>query len=146
MLRQLSLALVFAALTLINASVHAEQKQVVGQFEIHYIALDSTFITPEVASTYGIKRSRYNGLVNITVLDTRQDGNPAVAVDIKGFAKNLLDARAELEFKEIREGQAIYYIAQVPFRDEEVIHFNLAIRHDNELNTSLKFKQKFYVN
>ncbi|WP_373291412.1 DUF4426 domain-containing protein [Shewanella litoralis] len=123
----------------------AEQKQQVGNFDIHYMALNSTFITPEIAKTYGIARSGYNGLVNITVLNTNQEGNPPVAVEISGIANNLIDARMTLDFKEIREGDAIYYIAEVPFRDDQEVNFDIAIKYANQLNTSLKFKQKFYV-
>ncbi|PMG31484.1 hypothetical protein BCU94_08650 [Shewanella sp. 10N.286.52.C2] len=126
-------------------TVQAEQKQTVGNYDIHYMALGSTFITPAIAKTYGIERSNYNGIVNIAVLDTSKEGNPAVAVEIAGVANNLLDARMDLEFKEIREGDAIYYIAQVPYRDDQQINFNLTIKYGNKLNTSLKFKQKFYV-
>lgn len=66
--------LLSAALFCIPAQ--AEQKQQVGDFAIHYIALSSTFLTPNIAKTYGIKRSRYTGLVNIAVLDTAQQGSP----------------------------------------------------------------------
>ncbi|MDD8059369.1 DUF4426 domain-containing protein [Shewanella sp. ER-Te-42B-Light] len=124
---------------------HAEQKQQVGNFDIHYMALNSTFITPQIAKTYGIERSGYNGLVNITVLNTQLPGNPAVAVEISGVANNLIDARMTLDFKEIREGNAIYYIAEVPFRDDQEVNFTVAIKYTNQLNTTLKFKQKFYI-
>ncbi|WP_373292840.1 DUF4426 domain-containing protein [Shewanella algicola] len=124
---------------------HAEQKQQVGNFDIHYMALNSTFITPQVAKTYGIERSGYNGLVNITVLNTQLPDNPAVEVEISGIANNLIDARMNLDFKEIREGNAIYYIAEVPFRDDQEVNFTVAIKYTNQLNTTIKFKQKFYV-
>ncbi|MCL1141536.1 DUF4426 domain-containing protein [Shewanella gaetbuli] len=139
------LALLTLTLLLVTTQVHAEQKQQVGHYEIHYMALNSTFITPEVAKNYGIDRSSYNGIVNITVLDTNQAGNPPVAVEITGIANNLLDAKKTLNFKEIREGNAIYYIAQVPYRDDQLVNFNIGIKRGNKLNTSLKFKQKFYV-
>lgn len=126
-------------------SVFAEQKQSVGNYDIHYMALGSTFLTPTIARSYGIERSSYTGLVNIAVLDTSQEGNPAVAVEISGIANNLLDARIELKFREIREGKAIYYIAEVPYRDDQEINFQIAIKHKKKLNTALKFKQKFYV-
>jgi hypothetical protein len=126
-------------------NAHAEQKQEVGHFDIHYMALSSTFITPEIAKAYGLERSSYNGLVNITVLNTMQEGHPAVPVEISGIANNLIDARITLDFKEIREGQSIYYIAEVPYRDDQEVNFTIAIKYGNQLNTALKFKQKFYV-
>ncbi|ARD21640.1 DUF4426 domain-containing protein [Shewanella japonica] len=143
MLRTILLSLLLS-LTVISHAF-AEQKQQVGNFDIHYMALSSTFITPSIAKTYGIERSNYNGIVNIAVLDTSQEGNPPVAVEISGIANNLLDARITLDFKEIKEGKAIYYIAQVPYRDDQEINFNIAIKYGNKLNTSVKFKQKFFV-
>ncbi|MCZ4336296.1 DUF4426 domain-containing protein [Shewanella colwelliana] len=123
----------------------AEQKQSVGIYDIHYVAIGSTFITPSIAKTYGIKRSSYTGIINVSVLDTSVDGNPAIPVEISGLANNLLDARINLIFREIREGDAIYYIAEVPYRDDQDINFQLAIKYGKKLNTQLKFKQKFYV-
>lgn len=138
--------LVMLALTASLCGVaNAEQKETVGNFDIHYMALGSTFLTPSIAKSYGIERSSYRGIINIAVLDTSATGSPAVPVEITGVANNLLDARIDLNFKEIREGNAIYYIAEVPYRDDQEINFNIAIRHGNELNTNLQFKQKFYV-
>ncbi len=124
---------------------NAEQKETVGNFDIHYMALGSTFLTPSIAKSYGIQRSSYTGIINIAVLDISEANKPAVPVEITGVANNLLDARINLTFKEIREGDAIYYIAEVPYRDDQEINFNIAIKYGNQLNTNLQFKQKFYV-
>lgn len=124
---------------------NAEQKETVGNFDIHYMALGSTFLTPSIAKSYDIKRSSYTGIINIAVLDISEANKPAVPVEITGVANNLLDARINLTFKEIREGDAIYYIAEVPYRDDQEINFNIAIKYGNQLNTNLQFKQKFYV-
>ncbi|MCU8019184.1 DUF4426 domain-containing protein [Shewanella sp. SM72] len=124
---------------------NAEQKETVGNFDIHYMALGSTFLTPIIAKSYGIKRSSYTGIINIAVLDISEANKPAVPVEITGVANNLLDARINLTFKEIREGDAIYYIAEVPYRDDQEINFNIAIKYGNQLNTNLQFKQKFYI-
>lgn len=143
MLRKfLTLLLCFGSLA---GVAQAEQKQTVGQFDIHYMALGSTFLTPSIAKSYGIERSRYTGIINIAVLDTSEEGNPAVPVEISGLANNLIDARMQLKFREIREGDAIYYIAEVPYRDDQEINFQILIKYGNELNTTLAFKQKFYV-
>ncbi|MCL1078310.1 DUF4426 domain-containing protein [Parashewanella spongiae] len=123
----------------------AEQKTVVGNFDIHYMAFGSTFLTPSIAKTYNIKRSQYTGIVNITVLDNRLKNKPSVPVKIDGVAKNILDSHINLEFKEVREGDATYYIAEVPYRDDGTINFDINIMHGKELSTKVKFKQKFYV-
>ncbi|QIZ75720.1 DUF4426 domain-containing protein [Ferrimonas lipolytica] len=143
----------FKSLLLLIASVclsftaAAEQKMQVGKYAIHYVTFGSTFLTPEIAKSYGVKRSRYTGLVNISVLDTSQQGevSAAVAANISGQARDLTGITKNLDFREIREGEAIYYIAELDYRNEETYHFDIDVSHDNDLTTKLKFKQKFYV-
>ncbi len=122
----------------------AENMKKLGSMNIHYMAIGSTFFTPKIAKVYGIIRSRYNGLVNISVLDNTKTGTPAKTVTINGQAKNNLGQFKSLEFKEVKEGDAIYYLAQVSYNHEETIHFVLKINDGKEQQT-LKFSQKFYV-
>lgn len=116
-----------------------------GRFQIHYIALPTTLLTPKVASTYGIKRSSYNGFINISILDTVLDGNPAVSGKVTGEAVNLTGKIVKLDFKEIKESNAIYYIASIPFRHKE--QFTIKVRAVNKdgLNSQVNFTQQFYV-
>lgn len=122
----------------------AENMKKLGSMNVHYMAIGSTFFTPEIAKAYGITRSRYNGLINISVLDNTKSGNPAKTVSINGQAKNNLGQFKDLDFAEVKEGKAIYYLAQVSYRDEETLHFTLDINDGTEQQT-LKFSQKFYV-
>lgn len=117
---------------------------VMGSMKIHHMAIDSTLFSPEIARAYNIERSRYNALVNIAVLDNSLPNTPAQTVSIMGSAKNNIGQLKALEFDEIKEGSAIYYLAQVNFSNEETLHFNLMITNGNETHT-LKFSQKFYV-
>ncbi len=106
------------------------------------MALNSTFLTPQVAKEYGIVRSKFNGLINISVLD-RQD-KTAQSVVLTGEAKNLLGVVKELKFKQVIEGKAIYYLAVLPFSDQEQYRISVAINNGLEVKT-LKFQHKFYA-
>ena len=139
---KLLLTITFSLLALTNAS--AENMKKLGTMNVHYMAIGSTFFTPEIAKAYGITRSRYNGLINISVLDNSKAGNPAKTVSISGQAKNNLGQFKDLEFQEVKEGDAIYYLAQVNYNNEETLHFTLAI-NDGKTQQTLKFSQKFYV-
>jgi len=122
----------------------AENMQTLGSMNVHYIAIGSTFITPEIAKAYGIERSRYNGLVNISVLNNQVKGNPAETVAISGMARNNIGQSKTLEFKEVKEGDAIYYLAQIHYNNEETFHFNIKINYGKG-QKMIKFQQKFYV-
>lgn len=112
--------------------------------QVHYMAIGATFLTPEIAKAYGIQRSRYNALINISVLDTTQKGTPAQTVSISGSAKNNVGQYKTVEFKEVIEGDAIYYLAELTYANEETLHFDLKITNGVETQ-NLKFSQKFYV-
>ena len=139
---KLLLTITISLLAINNAD--AENMKKLGSMNVHYMAIGSTFFTPEIAKAYGITRSRYNGLINISVLDNTKAGYPAKNISINGQAKNNLGQFKALEFKEVKEGDAIYYLAQVSYNDEETLHFTLEINDGKEQQT-LKFSQKFYV-
>lgn len=120
----------------------AEQKQDLGDWEIHYIALNSTFLTPEIAKHYGIVRSRYNALINISVLD--KQSKVAQSVVLRGQARNLLGVVKTLSFKQVREGDAIYYLAVLPFSDQEQYRFTVEVS-DGQTQKNLTFQHKFYA-
>jgi len=136
------LSLSAALVLMFSSQVNAEQKQVLGSWDVHYIALNSTFLTPEVAKQYGIVRSKFNALINISVLD-RQDKAAQSAV-LTGTAKNLIGVVKKLTFKQVTEGKAIYYLAVLPFSDLEQYRISIDINDGLEQKT-LKFQHKFYA-
>ncbi len=131
-------------LSLFSGQVWAENMKKLGNMDVHYMAIVSTFLTPEIAKSYGIQRSKYNSLLNISVMDNQQENKPAKTVKITGQARNNLGQLKALAFNEVIEGDAIYYLAQVSFNNEETLHFTIKINDGKEQQT-LKFSQKFYV-
>lgn len=135
----------FAVLSIAFATAsNAENMKKMNDINVHYIALSSTFLTPEIAKAYGIERSRYKGLVNISVLDNTQEGKPSKTVIINGKARNDVGQIKSLDFTEVVEGDAVYYLAQVSYTNEETIYFDINIT-DKGKQHNLKFSQKFYV-
>jgi len=139
--RLILLLMLFCSLSF---SVYAENMKKLGDLNVHYMAIGATFLTPEIAKAYGIKRSRYNGLVNISVLDNTQKGSPAKTVRIIGKARNNVGQLKSLIFREVKEENSIYYLAEVNYANEETIHFDVQIT-DGSKKHNLKFSQKFYV-
>jgi hypothetical protein len=123
----------------------AQQSKQIGSFEIHYNVFPSTFLTPKIATLYGFQRSQYSSLLNISVIDTRQSSLTGVSVIIEGSAKNLIGQPKSLVFQKIDEGDAIYYIAPIPHRNQETLTFDIHIKYQNQLNTQLTFQKSLYV-
>lgn len=144
--RRLALGLTLC-LTPLSFASYAEdqggQYQVLGDWQVHYIAFPSTFLQPQIAKAYGLTRDENKAVINISVLKNR-DGTPAQKVQISGNAKNLLGNGPELTFKEVIEGEAIYYLAELDFYDEDIYRFTVTIRQDNQ-EQILRFQQKLYA-
>jgi hypothetical protein len=120
---------------------HAEQKKVLGDWDVHYIVIPSTFLTPEIAKANNIRRSATNALVNISVLDSRTKA--ALEVDVSGTARNLIGTTKNLDFKTVKEGDAIYYLATVSFDDKEVLRYEINLQQ-GKVDQALRFQQKMY--
>ncbi|TNJ21434.1 hypothetical protein CF111_13385 [Aeromonas sobria] len=126
---------------LMTLPLKAEQMKELGPWLVHYNAFNSSFLTPEVAKAYGLERSRYNAIINIAVQDKQK---VAQAVGITGEAKNLTGTIRTLSFQEVKEGNAIYYLATLPYRNEDTYLFTLKIMGDGQ-QQNLTFQQTFYV-
>ncbi len=141
-MRQWILALLLACAAL---PANAEQLINIKDVEVHYSAFNSTFLTPQVANSYKLTRNGYSAVLNISVLDTSTAGKPAVEAKLSGQVKNLIGNMRELEFSEVKEGNAIYYLAEFPISNEEDLSFDIDVNAGLKGAGKLRFTQKFYV-
>lgn len=133
------LSLLFALLLSVAAT--AEQKQQLGNWDVHYMLMPTTLLDADVAKNYQLSRSRNYQLLNISVLNSKDQ--QAQQVELSGSATNLAGQRQQLAFKPIKEGAALYYLAGVEARSEQKITIELTIRQGNETQI-LKFTQDVY--
>lgn len=118
----------------------AEQKQSYGDLDVHYSAFNSGFLQPEIAAATGLVRSKSQGVVNVAVLKAGTASNAKVS----GTVKNLLGQSTALSFKEVKEGKAIYYLAQFPFEQRETLRFTLNVTAADGVPHSFDFNQEFF--
>lgn len=133
-------------LVLANGFVFAEQSKIFGPYKVHYSVVNTTFLTPEVAAAYNITRGKKRAMVNIAIREQHPElGDRAKAATVTGRSWDLMQNQA-LSFREIREQNAIYYIADVRFINEEFRWFEISVQPDpNKPAHVFKFKQQFYV-
>ena len=133
--------LLLASLTLPS---YAEQAIYSPDYDIHYNAFNTMMVPPEVAQSYGFTRARNRALLNISVLDSST--KKALPAAVTGTRTNIIGQLLPLEFVQIKEQNAIYYIAQLRFTEEEMWRFELQIQPDlNADAIPLKFSQTFYL-
>lgn len=130
-----------------SLAAHAEQAKDFGKYTVHYSAFTTDNLTPSVAKEYNIPRSKKRALLNVSVLKKLDDGSsqPTSAV-IKGTATNLSQQLRELSPREISEKGAIYYIAETPVDNAEILKYNLQVTPTGETITyTVSFQEQFYT-
>ena len=133
--------LLWLALTMpATVSVQAEQQQRLGPYEVHYVVVRSSFFSEAIAEQYDIVRGRDRALMNISVLE---NGAPVTAA-LGGTVINLLEQRTTLEFREVEEGSAVYYLAEVRYTDRETLRYRVTITGPDGIERELAFQQKMY--
>jgi hypothetical protein len=145
-MKKLSKILVFVtALTALPAL--AQQAQEFGEYSVHYNALNSSLLTPEVAKAYGIRRSDSRALVNISVLKNAENqATTAVKANVTATGRNLTGQSRNIEMREINDGDAIYYIGELSVRNMETFSFTVNVMPEGQTKTFLvEFRQQFYT-
>ena len=116
-------------------------------YTLHYNALNTDFLTPEVARQYGLTRSKHRGMLNIAVLrDQAGTTGQPVTAKLRVEAADLMQKPKNIELREIREGDAIYYIGEFPIIHREVVNFRVQATPQGESRAiNARFSQEFYV-
>jgi hypothetical protein len=125
----------------------AEQAKVFGDYTVHYSAFNTDILSPEVAKSYKIQRSKNRALLNISVLKKLMGttGQP-VKASVKATATNLSSQLRELDVRELEEDGAIYYIAQTAVANEETLRYNVSITPEGESTPfTFSFDQQFFT-
>lgn len=92
-----------------------------GDYQIHYSVFPSTFLQPDIAAAYHLKRSKYEALLNISV--TRKGEYGGLTAQVTGQVVNLMQQQKPLLFVQIEEKETAYYIAPIRITGEEIVHF-----------------------
>ncbi|HSX60311.1 MAG TPA: DUF4426 domain-containing protein [Tahibacter sp.] len=111
---------------LLPARGRTEQMQRFDGHLVHYNALSTDLLPAQAAAQYKLTRSSKQGLLNIAVQKAGEPPVP-VAAEIRGTVANLAGQRSDLAMREIRETDAIYYIAEFPVRGSDTLSFDLRI-------------------
>ena len=138
----------FLLLTLLSPlGVLAENSQDFGDYVIHYNALATDMLPPAVARDYHITRSQNRGMLNITVLK-KVLGSPGQPVHarVEASARTLAGQDRTINMREIREGNAIYYIGEFGVANEETLKFKVRARPQGERDFfEVDLSQDFYT-
>jgi len=126
----------------------AENSTKIPGYTIHHNAITTDSISPAVAHSYRIPRSRYRAMINISIIkDKAGTTGTAMKSRVSAQAKNVQSLIRNIPLFEIKEGDAIYYIGHFPITDKEELSFNIQVQPAGENQThEVSFKNRFFIN
>lgn len=122
-----------------------------GDYRVHFNALSTDSLAPQVAMAYDIVRSKNRAMLNLSIMNTSGAGlgkpmKGKVVVD----ASNLTGQLKVIKMREIVEGEgdtaAIYYIGELPVADGETLIFDVSVTPAGEsVSYKLRFQKQFFT-
>lgn len=119
-----------------------------GDYVVHFNAISTNQLTPDIARQYGIVRSDSRAMLNVSII-RKEAGTIGRAVpgSVAASAVNLTGQHKNLTLREINEGDAVYYIGELPVANEETLVFSIDVTPMNESSRfSVRYMKQFYVN
>jgi hypothetical protein len=124
---------------------HAEQFVDQGDYRVHYAAINTTELTPQVARQFGIDRTR-NQILLVLNAQQRIDGRHVpVPATARGTATTLLGHQQTLALRPIHEAEVHYVVATFTTLDGEYMTIEADVLPQGSNETiPVRFKQQFY--
>jgi hypothetical protein len=139
--------LILLAFMLLSYSVWAENSTSIPGYTIHHNAIPSATLDPAIAKQYRIQRSKYRGMLNVSVIKEIPEttGKPIEAI-VMAKATNIRGQLISIPMRKVTEGEAIYYIGEFRIADQETLNFELQVKPRGETRFhKAKLSQQFFI-
>ncbi|MCU7932915.1 MAG: DUF4426 domain-containing protein [Candidatus Thiodiazotropha sp. (ex Codakia rugifera)] len=137
----------FFTLMLLALPGWAENSTAIPGFTIHHNAIPSASLEPSIARQYGIQRSKYRGMLNVSIIKSVDGtiGEPSEAV-VMAKANNIRGQLISIPMRKIKEGPAVYYIGEFRIADQETLNFEIQVQPRGETRFyTAKLSQDFFI-
>jgi len=119
-----------------------------GDYTLHFNAMSTDLLTPEVARAYNIVRSKNRALLTVSI-NRKAAGTIGKSVhgQVSVRASNLTGQLKNLSLQEINEDDAVYYVGDLAVANGETLIFEVEAIPENEtVPLTVKFSRRFYSN
>jgi hypothetical protein len=140
-------ALLLVSALLAPLSALAENSTTAGGYTIHHNAFTTSTLTPEVAKAYGIQRSKFRGMLNVSVIKEKEGTTgTSVPASVDVDTRALTGQRTRLPMREIKEQDAVYYVGEFPVQNEQKVNFIIEVTPEGSTDTVIvNMDQQFFT-
>ena len=116
----------------------------IGDHVVHFRALPTDQLPPDVAKAYGIDRSPERAMLNVSVL--QEADNKAVTAEVTVNVVNLTGQLKNVAMRQIDEGDAIYYIGETRVANRETLVFDISVKPEGvNVPSQVRFQRQFFT-
>jgi hypothetical protein len=116
----------------------------IGDHVVYFSAFTTDQLSPEIASTYHIVRSRKRAMLNISVI--AEDDNASVPAVVTVKTVNLTGQLKNITMRRINEQEAIYYIGETPVANRETLVFDVSVAPEGvDKPADFRFMREFFT-
>lgn len=138
-------AVVAALMLVCSFGAAAEQFVDAGPYRVHYAAINTTTLTPEVARQFGVSRTRNEILLVLNAQHSVHGRYRPVPATASGTATTLLGHVQKLALRPVREADVHYVVASFQTLDGEYMTIDAQVLPQGaNAPLQVKFKQQFY--
>lgn len=118
-----------------------------GDYVLHFNAISTDQLDPKVAKQYDIVRSKNRAMLNVSIVKkVPGTTGQSVSGSVSASAANLTGQLKTLNLREVQEGGAVYFIADLPVANGETLIFNIDATPINETSRfSVRFSSQFFA-
>lgn len=148
-MNQLFAAVLVLGMLAVSTNTPAQQSLDLGEYIVHYNALNTNLLPPQVTQIYGIQRSPNRAMLIITALK-KEENNPLgtpVHAEVTASALNLSGQRRNIEMREISDlSGAVYYIGVLTVYNLESFKFTVNVKIEGlEELAVVQFSRQFFT-
>lgn len=116
----------------------------IGDHVVHFSALSTDQLPPDVAKAYDILRSKNRAMLNVSVI--RKSDSAPVPAKIEVKTVNLTGQLKNITMRQIDEQEAIYYIGETAVANRETLIFDITVIPEGSTRASeVRFKREFFT-
>jgi hypothetical protein len=132
-------------LLVLPGAARAEQFVQDGEYLVHYAALPTITLAPDIARKFGLTRSKRYALLVLNAQRGTLEKNVSITATGEGEARSLIGHVQKLALRQAREGDVHYLLAEVEALNQEFLVFDLRVLPDGATKPLLiTFTQQFY--
>jgi hypothetical protein len=125
-------------------AAQAEAVVRVGEATVRATAMQTSMLSPEVATRYGISRDDRTVMLLVGVRQGSDAQETALPATITATATNLSGQKQQIVLRELRSGDLLDYIGTVETSLPDTLRFDVEIVREGAMHSTMQFSREFY--